>query len=1091
MSSYQNKLPFSIVLHEISQVLLDVLFLSSKCPFFSAEPTNQVLISDHSSNGTWIASRSGESIKLEQGKPTLLKEGDVILLTRSTEANPEVISYKYCSFPFPRITKNKPEEALHQNSAGILECQADNITTSDMIDTRMHLKRQREPYCQQSSPRKVRFKVQIEESMDNHNPLIGGCVKDEEQSTEGLDDCAGSVTSKGRVPIKELNDTTTYIEKTTALDSDDQGPITYTTITNLQCVSAPTLPSTSVSEIFINCRGDKKHVSLLKQEETTKCEAFRQASDCDAAEDGVHCDKCVHCGKWIPHVTLSLHEAVCEGQSQEAKSQDHVSLSSLPLRHCSSSGETMPKIQRLEECLLNDVEEGDNSISDEASEPEVTGQIDKGESDPKKIQNESFEEKTIETVTTLSSSHCNLLDESTELNIIGATTVNTSRESRGKIEENIVTETSKSSHEQGQLLLVSHNEDDGFTSPHQSEPAISREESKERCTFCSKVLPVSELIVHASECSKMSAVPRTDSDDAENTREPCPYCGKYFEVVELVEHVASCKEVSRLKAEEVSLEDNSSSPPVTVTANYGDVPSVGDTELCPKCRREFYLLELLSHADECKEEPLSTSSDEVESLMEDANDPLDSSDGNKGVESDDDYDSKVVIGDEICEIRDNFDRNKSKPDGHVSSSDAMCGDKDDRISEADYDVNGGSVDDINRDKDREAEEDDGGSDDDDDDDEENDVDDDKSSTRDTDGGVSHGYGHYDDDSHSDRSIISYANDEDSKSEEKDDQSEEYCIDTCTNKCSENEGGVDDSVKAVLCSEASVPSDEFERCPNCFQLFHLSRLVEHASKCDFNVSALNKAEETAKETDFNESPLFNPSTESTIVFSDCHFCGVRLPVDIMSEHYPKCQKLHLQGIINEGSSRIEKSDSAKVEPFVSLPKALQAKRSVEGSGDDNESIHEHVIRIDNPSTRTTIKDTRTMKRLASTRKRSDESSKSSNSKAAKLQEADEGDVGREAVQSKVSLKRKTSSLDTYHDCEEQCIYCLKMFAVSVLVEHVCSCADLYEVRSFDENFPYKVDLEIIPNTVIPQIHRSIEQHTVFAGKHILVKMNTIT
>jgi len=1003
-----------------------------------------VLISDHSSNGTWIASKSGESIKLEQGKPTLLKEGDVILLTRSTEANPEVISYKYCSFPFPRITKNKPAEALHQDSAGILECHADNITTSDKIDARMHLKRQREPYGQQSSPRKVRFKVQIEESIDNHDPSIGGGVKDEEQSTEGLDDCAGSVTGKGRVPVKELNDTTFYIENPTVLDSDNQGRITQTTITNLPCVSAPTLPSTSVSEISNNCRSGKKHDSLLKEEETTKCEALRQASDCDAPEDGVHCDKCVHCGKWIPHVTLSLHEAVCEGQSQEAKSQDHVSLSSLPLGDCSFSGETMPKIQRLEECLLNDVEGGDINISDEATEPEVTGQIGKGESDLKKIQNEAFEEKTIETVTSLSSRHCNLLDGSHDLNIIGATTVNTSCESQGKIEENTVTETSKSSPEQGQLLLVSHNEDDGFTSPHQSEPAISREESKERCTFCSKVLPVSELIVHASECSKMSAVPRIDSDDAENTREPCPYCGKYFEVVDLVEHVASCKEVSRLKAEEVSLEDGSPSPPVTVAANYGDVPSVGDTELCPKCRQEFYLFELLSHANECKEEPLSTSSDEEESFMEDANDPVDSSDGHKGVENDDDDDdSKVVIGDEICEIPDSLDRDKSKPDGHVSSSDAMCGDKDDRITEADHDVNGGSVDDINRD---EVEKGDDGSDDDDDDDEENDVDDDKSSRRDTDDSiVSHGHGHYDDDSHSDRSIISYTDDEDSKSEEKDDQSDECSIDTCTNKCSENEGDVDDSVEAGLCSEASIPSDEFERCLNCFQLFHLSRLIEHASNCDFDVSALNKAVETAKETDFsfNESPLFNPPTESTIVFSDCNFCGARLPVDIMSEHYPKCQKLHLQGIINEGSSRKEKSDPAKVQPFVSRPKSLLAKRSVEGSGDDNESVPEHVIRIENLSTRTTIKDAKTVKRLASTRKRSDESSKTSNSNATKLQEADDSDDGREAGESKVSLKRKTSSLDTYLDCEEQCIYCLKMFAVSVLVEHVCSCADLYE------------------------------------------------
>lgn len=32
---------------------------------------------------------------------------------------------------------------------------------------------------------------------------------------------------------------------------------------------------------------------------------------------------------------------------------------------------------------------------------------------------------------------------------------------------------------------------------------------------------------------------------------------------------------------------------------------------------------------------------------------------------------------------------------------------------------------------------------------------------------------------------------------------------------------------------------------------------------------------------------------------------------------------------------------------------------------------------------------------------------------------------------------------YSYCEEQCLYCLKMFAVSVLVEHVCDCASRQE------------------------------------------------
>lgn len=969
-----------------------------------------MLILDHSSNGTWISSSSGETIKLEQGKPTLLKEGDVILLTRSTEANPEVISYKYCSSPFPRITKNKPENALHQDSAGMLECQAKNITKGDKANTRIHLKRQHEPCGQQSSPRKVRFKMQIEESIDNHDPLIGSCIKDDEQSTDGVDDRADSasfsVTGKGSVSVKELNGTTLDIDKTIAFKNEDQGIIHATTPSSH--VSAPLSSTESLSELSKICRIDQKHDSLLEKE-TTKCEAFEQTSDCpsdfNVAEDGVHYDKCVHCGKRIPHVTLSLHEAVCEGQSQETKSQDHVSLSSVPLGDCSFRGETISKIQRLEKLLPNG-DEGDISVSDGASEPEVTGQINKGESDPKRIQDETCEKKTTETLTTLPSTNCDLSNEGTESDIISTCTV-TSCESRGKIEENTVTKISNSSPEQRQLLLGSHNGDDGSTSLHQCEPSISREESKERCTFCSKVLPVSELIVHASECSKMSAVPRADSDDAENMCEACPYCGEYFEVLELVEHVTHCKDLCRIKAEEVSMKDGSPSSPVTGAADCVEDPSVGDRELCPKCRREFSLLELLNHATECKEESLSTRSD-VESSLEDAKDPVDSSDGDKGVENFVDNDSKDGIGDEVCGSCDSLDRDESKRDGHVSSSDAKYGDKGNRVTEADHDVDGGSAsDDVKRDEDREDKEDEA-------DDEENDVDDDKSSTGDTDDGdVTRDDSCHDDDSNSDRSSISYTNDEDSRYDEEDDKSDECS--THTNSYCENEANVD----------AVVASDEFELCPNCRKLFHLSRLVEHASNCVSDVSALTKAVETATATDFNKNPLFNPSTETSIVFNDCHFCGIRLPVDFMSEHYPKCEKQHFQKIRSKGSSRIE-----KCVPVGDLP--------------------EHVIRIDNLSTRITIKDEMSVKRLASSTKTSEESSISSNSKAARLHDANDGD-DREAGESKVSLKKATSSLDSYHDCEEQCMYCLKMFAVSVLVEHAYNCTGRHEVR-FYENVP---------------------------------------
>ena len=51
--------------------------------------------------------------------------------------------------------------------------------------------------------------------------------------------------------------------------------------------------------------------------------------------DDILYGNCVQSGKRIPQVTISLHEAVCEGLSQKAKSQDRVSLiSTLQLESC-------------------------------------------------------------------------------------------------------------------------------------------------------------------------------------------------------------------------------------------------------------------------------------------------------------------------------------------------------------------------------------------------------------------------------------------------------------------------------------------------------------------------------------------------------------------------------------------------------------------------------------------------------------------------------------------------------------------------------------------------------------------------------------
>ena len=79
----------------------------------------KVLITDHSSNGTWIVSEaSNEKTRLQKEMPTQLNEGDLILLTRSTDTNHDVIAYKYHQSPFPRVMKSiyRPAEYLIQGT---------------------------------------------------------------------------------------------------------------------------------------------------------------------------------------------------------------------------------------------------------------------------------------------------------------------------------------------------------------------------------------------------------------------------------------------------------------------------------------------------------------------------------------------------------------------------------------------------------------------------------------------------------------------------------------------------------------------------------------------------------------------------------------------------------------------------------------------------------------------------------------------------------------------------------------------------------------------------------------------------------------
>ena len=528
-------------------------------------------------------------------------------------------------------------------------------------------------------------------------------------------------------------------------------------------------------------------------------------------------------------------------------------------------------------------------------------------------------------------------------------------------------------------------------------PTTSREESKEGCTFGSKVLSESERIVHASRCSMTTAVTCTDSDDARSVRKSsiaaCSYCGAYFEVTQLVEHVPRCKEVSRLKAEELSLKNGSPSTPVIGGLGAADSvedPSVGDKGLCHNCRQEFSLLELFNHADECKEEPLSASSDE-ESSLENAEVLEDSSDGEKSVENCVSNDGKDGIGDEGFGSCVSFDREEGKGDGHFSLNDNdKCGDVYEqipvRITEADHDVDGGSAfDDVKSHEDRKDHEEGEAF------HEVSDVDD-ESDVIDLKGMIFDG-SHHDDEYNSDIGSISDAS-ENFEYDEGDVKGYES-----SSFCSGNGSSDNDCFDVVVNSEATVFSEEFEQCPNCQEFFPLPYLVDHALNCTSGVSDLNKAIQTATA----EDPLsVSPATESSIVSSDCPFCTLKLPDVLMRTHLPKCERRYFLKSRGEASSTLEESDP--------------------------EVLPEHLTQMDDLSTRLTNEDDWSVLALASSTKTTGESTDT------------------EAEDSNGLMSPPYS----YYDCEEQCLYCMKMFAVSVLVEHACNCTSRHEVRCFHEN-----------------------------------------
>ena len=1149
------------------------------------------MISDHSSNGTWI-SANGKTIKLEKEKPTLLKEGDVIFLTRFTAENHEVIAYKYHSIPCPRLSKciykttadntnmRQSEEKQIQNSSkktGIqalkvceresasnsanssetctnapvaindgsaeINCKGSNAAKDKCEDkaTSKAVKNQKETFesndservenactdikpspldssvlshqsssnCvgegsekrpnvkrkykgdEQDAPaRKVRFTEQIEENIELGSPVIRILDKYDERCTESRDirvDAAtdyASFSAAGKESCTLFTNESHPFVDTSTLDnrlqrtSDNVEDVTHlsTSVVIKESENFNIASSGSPSELTIikSAEGNEKLCNSPTTENTATGEKLYQASGLDtcmpSADDTADSGhgKCVHCGKLIPYVTISLHEAVCEGVSQDVKSHDHIPLSSLPLEACFFQSESNSEMQSPEKVTtigdkidisgarehtqdeiedkgtvgrdseraqgktcaekgletsrsLADISQG---VSEKSTGSEILSSTSTVSScgsgkleeigtmkDRDMKQNEISERETLEMTTTFSSTSQGVLANCTRSEIISTSAVSSKSD---KLEEKVMSKLPALTEQLEQEESLDDREI-GCVSIHPNPPALEKEESKERCTFCSALFPLPELIPHVSICSKTSAIPCTDSSDTESEHEACPYCGRLLDVLDLVEHAEHCKSKlsTMINTGEMRQDNLLPSPPVRGSSvrgsQGGEDASMRDRELCPKCNREFALLELLNHADECTGERPRTSLG-LEPSRGGGNGLLESSHAGHGSD-------KVVHNkreDETGSCRagtncDRSDRDESKRKDLACLSDTADIDKsrgsyhsgihrkyNEDYSDSDAEDESDSNDDtkqedfensISSSTSRE------------DDKSEDEVD--KESNNDD---VTHKEGANGDhdvttgdhgNSHSDDESSMYGDDELSvpKGHAYDDDCEH--------------------LGTMQVSEDDSESDEFEFCPNCRKLFHLSRLIEHASTC---TTGLSTSETTLESTKTCPGKIISSesSTTTPVVFSDCAHCGVRLHVDVMAIHFSKCEKLYAakrNRDSGEGCSRSKESHPA-----------------------DNPGPFD---RIHNFSSRVTLKDETKEKRPASA---------SNTSILSDLTEAIKTEVvsfiadSRETDKvTKVVLKRTSSSLESYQDCEEQCMYCLKMFAVGVLVEHASACA----------------------------------------------------
>ena len=170
----------------------------------------KVFITDHSSNGTWIVSEtSNGKTRLQKEMPTQLNEGDLILLTRSTDTNHDVIADKYFQSPFPRVMKSiyRPADYLIQRTDDLYQCKKIDVVICE--ETEKPIARVKEDHSESEAV--VLNKTLTEECFHNDKPLTKKCMesgnlKDTRKGIDIHSQHLGGLNNNGNVG----NTTTTY-----------------------------------------------------------------------------------------------------------------------------------------------------------------------------------------------------------------------------------------------------------------------------------------------------------------------------------------------------------------------------------------------------------------------------------------------------------------------------------------------------------------------------------------------------------------------------------------------------------------------------------------------------------------------------------------------------------------------------------------------------------------------------------------------------------------------------------------------------------------------------------------------------------------